>query len=183
MSSQCCPAASRTHEYVLYTAHWDGLGHATAARRPHDSTARSTTPRASQGCLALAQSFVPHQARGRALDRVSGDHRGRGPGLLGIDATTSRTRSYPLRRTAAVIDHGQLAARADLTRDLAIYAPGNSDIEESVRAAALLQGREITATRMPERACTFVRTATVCHDGVPALLAQAGLDNAARGPA
>ena len=37
------------------------------------------------------------------------------------------------------------------TRDLTIYGFGNTDLEESARAMALLQGREVTPDPHPEQ--------------------------------
>lgn len=172
------PGASRKKEYLLFTAHWDQLG-----KTPEGSIYAGAVDDASgvAGLLMLAQSF----ARTRpTLDRS----------LLFIAFTADETqllgaRYYldhplvPLEQTAAVLALQDLHI-GGRTRDLIILDAGNSEIEEYVRGAALLQGREMRPDPRPEQGL-FYRSDAIefALRGVPALYAVAGIDDAARGPA
>jgi Zn-dependent M28 family amino/carboxypeptidase len=175
------PGRKRKDEYVLYTAHWDGLG--TDRSRGGHTTYSGAVDNATglAGLLAIAQSFVrtkPEADRSIVfLATTAGD-----PGLLG-STYYAQNPLYPLRRTAAVIDVDSLLPGGH-ARDLAIFAPGNSDMEEIARSVALLQGRETHGDPLPELGLYFRSDSyTFAHYGVPVLFAQSGLDNAARGPA
>ena len=174
------PGGKHKDEYVLYTAHWDGLGtdrsrggHTTYSGAVDDATGVA-------GLLAIAQSFVrtkPEAERSIVfLATTAGD-----PGLLG-STYYAENPLFPLRRTAAVIDVDSLLPGGH-ARDLAVFAPGNTDMEETARAVALLQGRETHGDPLPELGL-YLRSDSYAfaHQGVPVLLAQSGLDNAARGP-
>ena len=64
-----------------------------------------------------------------------------------------------------------------------VFGAGNSELEESVRGVALLQGREVRPDRQPElgRFYDSDQLSFALH-GVPALYVKAGIDDAARGP-
>ena len=69
------------------------------------------------------------------------------------------------------------------TRDLTIFGAGNTDLEQYARAAALLQGREVTPEPAPERGLYYRSdNFSFAKAGVPPLYAQGGLDDSARGP-
>jgi Zn-dependent M28 family amino/carboxypeptidase len=69
------------------------------------------------------------------------------------------------------------------TRDVIVFGAGNSEIEEYVRGAALLQGRELRPEPHPEQGVYFRSDQyNFARHGVPALYATAGLDDSARGP-
>jgi Zn-dependent M28 family amino/carboxypeptidase len=175
------PGGKRKDEYVLYTAHWDGLGsdRSRGGHTTYDGAVDNATGIA--GLLALAQSFVrtkPEADRSIVFLATTAA----APGLLG-SSYYAENPLYPLRRTAAVIDVDSLLPGGH-ARDLAIFAPGNTDMEDTARAVALLQGRETHGDPFPELGLYFRSDSyTFAHYGVPVLLAQSGLDNAARGPA
>jgi len=65
-----------------------------------------------------------------------------------------------------------------------IIGYGNSELEEYLRDAALLQGREVHPDPNPELGWYYQSDQfSFARSGVPALYAKAGLDDAARGPA
>jgi Zn-dependent M28 family amino/carboxypeptidase len=177
------PGGRHKDEYIVYTAHWDSLGvdaqRAAAGRAVFTGAVDNASGAA--GLLALAQSFVrtkPVPDRSIVfLATTAGES-----GQLGATFYAENP-LFPLRRTAAVIDVDGLLPGGH-SRDLAIFGNGNSDIEDMARAVALLQGRETHPDPFPELGL-YYRTDgyTFAHFGVPALLAQSGLDNAARGPA
>jgi Zn-dependent M28 family amino/carboxypeptidase len=69
------------------------------------------------------------------------------------------------------------------TRDVTVFGFGNSDLEENLREAALLQGREVHPDPNPELGLYYRSDQySFARSGVPALYATAGLDDSARGP-
>jgi Zn-dependent M28 family amino/carboxypeptidase len=174
------PGGSRRREYVIYTAHWDHLGRDAA--RPGHNIFNGATDNASgvAGLLTLAQSFArtkPAADRSIVFLALTGAE----PGLLGSRYYVEHP-LYPLRDTAAVLNLDTLH-RGGPSRDLTIFAPGNSDLEEFARGAALLQGRDVTAEPREERGRYFRSDSfSFAKAGVPVLYAQSGLDDTARGP-
>jgi Zn-dependent M28 family amino/carboxypeptidase len=175
------PGGKHQDEYVLYSAHWDSLG----VDRGHGGHAiyRGAVDNATgaAGLLALAQSFArtkpPPERSIIFLATTAGD-----PGLLG-STYYAENPLFPLRRTAAVINVDSLLPGGH-ARDLAIFGFGNTDMEETARAVALLQGRETHGDPFPELGIYYSSDSyTFAHHGVPVLFAQSGIDNAARGPA
>jgi Zn-dependent M28 family amino/carboxypeptidase len=64
-----------------------------------------------------------------------------------------------------------------------VFGFGNTDLEEYARAAALLQGREVTLEPTPGQGLYFRSdNFSFAKAGVPALYAKGGLDDTARGP-
>lgn len=171
------PGASRKHEYVVFTAHWDGLG-----RSPEGALYPGAVDDASgvAGLLMLAQSF----ARTRpTLDRS----------LLFVAFTADEVqllgaRYYlahplvPLDQTAAVLCLEDLHI-GGRTRDLVVLDAGNSEIEDYVRGAALLQGRVMRPEPHPEQGLYYrAEGIEFALRGVPALDAVSGIDDEGRGP-
>jgi Zn-dependent M28 family amino/carboxypeptidase len=65
-----------------------------------------------------------------------------------------------------------------------VFGFGNSDLEEFARAAALLQGREVSPEPSPQRGMYFRSDSfSFAKAGVPVLYVQGGIDDSARGPA
>jgi Zn-dependent M28 family amino/carboxypeptidase len=178
------PGGKRKQEYVLYTAHWDGLG--VAAQRATARTAHAVFNGAvdnatgAAGLLVLAQSFArtkPVADRSLVfLASTAGE-----AGQLGA-IFYAENPLFPLRQTAAVIGVDGLLPGGH-SRDLAVFGSGNTDMEETARSVALLQGRETHPDPFPQLGLYFRSDSyTFARYGIPALLAQSGTDNAARGP-
>jgi Zn-dependent M28 family amino/carboxypeptidase len=174
------PGGKHRHEYVLYTAHWDHLGRDPVL--PGHNIFNGATDNASgvAGLLALAQSFVrTHPAADRSIAFLA---------LTGTESGLLGSRYYvenpvlPLRETAAALNLDTLK-RGGPTRDLTVFGAGNTDLEASARAMALLQGREATPEPTPELGLYFWSdNFSFARANVPALYAKGGLDDAARGP-
>jgi Zn-dependent M28 family amino/carboxypeptidase len=175
------PGGGRRHEYVVYTAHWDHLGRDLA--HPGHNIFNGAIDNASgvAGLLTLAQSFIrtkPVADRSIVFVALTGAE----AGLLGSRYYAEHP-VFPLRETAAVLNLDTLHIGGP-TRDVTVFGAGNTDLEEYARAAALLQGREVTPEPMPERGVYFQSdNFNFAKAGVPALFAKAGLDDTARGPA
>src|SRR5580704_11150535 len=171
----------KSHEYVLYTAHWDSLG--SDAARPGHNIFNGAVDNATgiAGLLSLAQSFKrtidPKPDRSIAFLATTAAQ----PNLLGSQYYVENP-ILALRETLAVINVDMLL-NGGRSRDVSILGFGNSDLEESVRAEALLQGREAHPDPNPQYGLYFRSDSySFAHRGVPVLYTQAGIDNAARGP-
>jgi Zn-dependent M28 family amino/carboxypeptidase len=171
----------RGHEIVLFTAHWDSLG-ADNARAGHgvfNGAVDNATGVA--GLLVLAQSFVrtlPAADRTLVFLATTAAE----PDLLGSEYYVENP-VFPLRQTAAVIDVETLIDGGP-TRDVSIVGFGNTDLEDTARADALLQGRETRPEPYPQQGRYYQSDSySFAHHGLPVLFLQAGIDSAARGPA
>jgi Zn-dependent M28 family amino/carboxypeptidase len=172
---------NKSHEYVLYTAHWDSLG-SDAARAGHNVFNGAVNDATGiAGLLALAQSFKrtidPEPDRSIAFLATTAAQ----PDLLGSQYYVQNP-ILPLRATLAVINIDMLI-NGGRTRDVSILGFGNSDLDDAVRAEALLQGREVHPDPNPQFGLFFRSDSySFAHRGVPVLYTQAGMDSAARGP-
>ncbi len=171
------PGGERKHEYVVYCAHWDGLG-----RDADGAVIDGAEDNASgvAGLLALAQSFSrtrPAPDRSVAFVAFTGEVAGR----LGSRYYVAHP-VFPLEQTSGAINLDRLHV-GGRTRDVMVFGAGNSELEEFVRAAALLQGREMRPDTRPELGQYYDsdQLSFALH-GVPALYVKSGTDDAARGP-
>lgn len=173
------PGARRKHEYVVYTAHWDHLGRAASAGGAIFNGAVDNASGVA-GLLMLAQSFSrtqPPADRSIAFIAFTGAE----SGLLGSGFYVANP-VLPLRETVAVLNLDQMHIGGP-TRDVMVFGAGNSELEEYLREAAQLQGREVHADPIPERGLYYRSDQfSFAMSGVPALYAKAGLDDTARGP-
>ena len=174
------PGGTRRREYVIYTAHWDHLGR-DASRAGHNIfNGAVDNATGVAGLVTLAQSFVrtkPVPDRSIVfLAFTAAEY-----GLLGSEYYVDHP-VLPLRDTAAVLNLDGLR-NGGPTRDLTILGDGNTDLEQYARAAALLQGREVTPDPTPERGLYYRSdNFSFAKAGVPPLYAMRGLDDSARGP-
>jgi len=172
------PGGTRKHEYVLYTAHWDHLGRDPAGTIYNGAVDNAT---GVAGLLMLAQSFSrthPRPDRSIVFIALSADE----TQLLG-SAYYAENPIFPLRDTAAVLNLDGLHI-GGRTRDVMLLGGGNSELEEYVRAAALLQGREVRPEPYPEQGLYYGSAQfNFARHGVPSLYVKAGIDDSARGPA
>jgi Zn-dependent M28 family amino/carboxypeptidase len=166
-----------SHEYVLYTAHWDSLGF--DGHSIYNGAVDNATGVA--GLLSLALSFKrtdPKPERSIAFLATTAAQ----PDLLGSQYYVANP-TLALRQTAAVINIDTLI-NGGRSRDVSILGFGNTDLEEAARAEALLQGRESRPDPNPQIGLYFRSDSySFAHRGVPVLYTQAGTDSAARGPA
>jgi Zn-dependent M28 family amino/carboxypeptidase len=171
----------KSHEYVLYTAHWDSLG-VDAARAGHNVfNGAVDNATGIAGLLSLAQSFKrtidPKPDRSIAFLATTAAQ----PDLLGSQYYVENP-ILALRETLAVINIDMLI-NGGRTRDVSILGFGNTDLEESVRSEALLQGREAHPDPEPQFGLYFRSDSySFAHRGVPVIYTQAGIDSASRGP-
>jgi Zn-dependent M28 family amino/carboxypeptidase len=171
----------KSHEYVLYTAHWDSLGQDAGGGSHGIYSGAVDNATGAAGLLAIALSFKrtdPKPERSIAFLATTAAQ----PDLLGSQYYVANP-TLPLRQTAAVINIDMLI-NGGRSRDVSILAFGNSDLDEAARAEALLQGRESHADPDAQLGLYYRSDSySFAHRGVPALYMQAGTDSAARGPA
>ena len=171
------PGGERKHEYVLYCAHWDGLGRDAAGAVLNGAQDDAT---GVAGLLTLAQSFSrtrPAPQRSVAFIAFTGGAADRLGSRYYVEHPV-----FALERTSAAIDLERLHI-GGRTRDVTVFGAGNSEIEEYVRGMALLEGREVRPDSRPELGRYYDSDAlSFALSGVPALYASAGTDDAARGP-
>jgi Zn-dependent M28 family amino/carboxypeptidase len=171
------PGGQRKHEYVVYTAHWDHLGRDASGTVFNGAVDNAT---GVAGLLMLAQSFSrTHPAPDRSIGFIAftaGES-----GLLG-SAYYVEHPVLPLNQTAGVLNLDGLHI-GGRTRDVVVFGAGNSELEDYVRGAALLQGREVRPEYHPEQGLYFRSDQfNFARHGVPAIYVKAGIDDSARGP-
>jgi Zn-dependent M28 family amino/carboxypeptidase len=175
------PGTGRKREYVIYTAHWDHLGRQPVQAGGAIFNGAVDNASGVAGLLMLAQSFSrtqPAAERSIAFIAFTAEE----AGLLG-SAYYVENPVIPLRQTAAVLNLDAMHIGGP-TRDVMIIGSGNSELEEYLRDAALLQGREVHPDPYPEQGWYYRSDQfSFARSGVPALYAKAGLDDSARGPA
>jgi Zn-dependent M28 family amino/carboxypeptidase len=175
------PGGSRHREYVVYTAHWDHLGRDPGRAGHNIFNGAVDDASGVAGLLAMAQSFIrtkPVVDRSIVFLALTGTESGR----LGSRFYVEHP-AVPLRDTAAAINLDGLR-NGGPTRDVTLFGYGNTDLEQYARAAALLQGRDVTPEPQPEQGLYFRSDNFSFADaGVPALYEQRGTDDTARGPA
>jgi Zn-dependent M28 family amino/carboxypeptidase len=175
------PGGSRHGEYVVYTAHWDHLGRDPARAGHNIFNGAVDNATGAAGLLTLAQSFArtkPVADRTIVFLAVTGGE----AGLLGSEYYAENP-VFPLRVTAAALNLDALRDGGP-ARDLTIHGAGNTDLEDLARAAALLQGRDVTPEPRPELGLYYGSdNLSFAVAGVPALYAERGMDDTARGPA
>jgi Zn-dependent M28 family amino/carboxypeptidase len=172
------PGSSRKHDYILYSAHWDHLGRGPGGAIFHGAVDNAT---GVAGLLMLAQSFSrtrPPPDRSIVFIAFTAEE----SGLLGSEFYVDNP-LFPLRRTVGVLNLDGLRV-GGRSRDVMVYGFGNSELEEYVRTAALLQGRVVSPEANPEQGLYYRSDQfSFAEHGVPALYVKAGIDDSARGPA
>jgi Zn-dependent M28 family amino/carboxypeptidase len=175
------PGASHKREYVIYTAHWDHLGRQSPQAGGGIFNGAVDDASGVAGLVMLAQSFSrTHPGADRSIAFIA--FTAEEAGLLGSSYYVDHP-VVPLRETAAVLNLDILHIGGP-TRDVMVFGYGNSELEDYLKEAALLQGREIRPDPNPEQGFYYRSDQfTFAKSGVPALYARAGLDDSARGPA
>jgi Zn-dependent M28 family amino/carboxypeptidase len=174
------PGSERPKEYVFYTAHWDHLGMTTlpSGTQIFHGAVDNATGVAALLTLAQSLSRMPQRpARSIVFLSPTAEE----AGLLG-SAYYAEHPVYPLKNTAAVINIDAMHVGGP-TRDVSVVGYGNSELENYLRTAASLQGREVRPEPQPEQG-EFFRSDhfSFAKAGVPALYAKAGIDDAEHGP-
>jgi Zn-dependent M28 family amino/carboxypeptidase len=174
------PGSGRRREYVLYTAHWDHLGRGGEAQGGPIFNGAVDNASGTAGLLMLAQAFSrtrPAPERSIVFLALTGEE----SGLLGSGYYVAHP-VLPLKDTVAVLNLDTLHVGGP-TRDVTVFGFGNSELDDYVRDAAALQGREVHADPTPGTGY-FLSSGhyNFAKHGVPVLYAKGGVDDTARGP-
>ncbi len=175
------PGRRRSHDYIVYSAHWDQFGRDPARAGENVYHGAVDDAAGVAGLLVIAQSFkrtLPPPDRSIVFLAFTGEE----SGLLGSRYYVENP-LFPLAQTVADINVDSLHVGGP-TRDVSVIGFGQSELEGLLRDAAALQGRELHADVRPEDGGYFRSDDfSFAQAGVPALYAVAGSDDAARGPA
>jgi len=174
------PGRYRPDEYVLFTAHWDHLGHCPPVNG--DDICNGAVDNASgvAGLLALAKSEAGAgpAARSMVFMSVTGEE----SGLLG-SAYYAQHPIYPLKATVGGVNMDGLNV-VGRTSDFVITGAGKSDLDAVVTRAAARQSRRIEPESTPEKGYYYRSDHfSFAQAGVPMLDATSGIDVRGRGKA
>lgn len=167
------PGTSRANEYVLYSAHWDHLGHCEPVKG--DGICNGALDNASgvAGLVALAEAAAkagPTQ-RSQVFLAVTAEE----SGLLGSQYYAEHP-IYPLAQTAGGVNMDVLNVNG-ATRDVEVTGVGKSDLDAYVKRYAAAGGRTISAESTPEKGHYYRSDHfSFAKLGVPMLAAGSGED-------
>ena len=175
------PGRTRPGEFVLYTAHWDHLGHCPPAANG-DDICNGALDNASgvAGLLALAKAQVNAGPAARSILFLSVT--GEESNLLGSGYYAAHP-VYPLAQTVGGVNMDGLNV-IGRTSDLVIVGAGKSELEPLLAAAAARQSRRIEPEPTPEKGYYYRSDHfSFAKLGVPMLDAESGIDVRGKGKA
>ncbi len=167
------PGKSRPDEYVLYTAHWDHLGHCEPVKG--DGICNGALDNASGvgGLVALAeaQAKAGPAARSILFLSVTAEE----SGLLGSQYYAEHP-LHPLGQTVGGVNMDVLNVNGR-THDVVITGAGKSELEDYLKRAIVAQHRVIAPETTPEKGHYFRSDHfSFAKLGVPMLAAGSGDD-------
>ena len=174
------PGTSAPGDTVLYTAHWDHLGHCDAVNG--DGICNGALDNASgiAGLIALAeaQAKAGPAKRSMVFMAVTAEE----SGLLGSRYYAEHP-VYPLARTVGGVNMDVLNVTGR-TRDFVLTGAGKSELEDMVKPLVAGQGRHIGTEANPERGGYYRSDHfSFAKLGVPMLAGGSGEDLVAGGVA
>ena len=167
------PGKTRPQDVVLYSAHWDHLGHCEPIKG--DDICNGAVDNASgvAGLVALAeaQAKAGPAARSQVFLAVTGEE----SGLLGSQYYAENP-IYPLSHTVGGVNMDGLNVKGR-THDIVVVGPGKSELEESLKRWAVTQNRVIVPEPTPEKGFYYRSDHfSFAKKGVPMLDADSGQD-------
>ncbi|HUD95201.1 M28 family metallopeptidase [Sphingobium sp.] len=142
------PGKTRPDEYVLYSAHWDHLGHCQAAPDGDDicnGAVDNATGTAALVALAEANVKAGPTDRSQVFLAVTGEE----SGLLGSDYY-GKNPVFPFARTVGGVNMDALSV-AGLARNVVVIGKGKSQLDAYLDRALAAQGRVATTEPTPEK--------------------------------
>lgn len=142
------PGTTRPNEYVLYSAHWDHLGHCEAAPDGDDicnGAIDNATGTAALVALAEANVKAGATPRSQVFVAVTGEE----SGLLGSEYYAANP-VYPLSRTVGGVNMDALSL-AGPAKNVVVVGKGKSELDAYLTAALKTQGRVASAEPTPEK--------------------------------
>ncbi|QGP78263.1 M28 family peptidase [Sphingobium sp. CAP-1] len=142
------PGKTHPDEYVLYSAHWDHLGHCEAAPDGDDicnGAVDNATGTAALVALAQANVKAGPTDRSQVFLAVTGEE----SGLLGSDYY-GRNPVFPFSKTVGGVNMDALSV-AGLARNVVVIGKGKSQLDAYLDRALAAQGRVATLEPTPEK--------------------------------
>lgn len=167
------PGSERPGEYVLYSAHWDHLGHCDPVNG--DTICNGAVDNASGigGLVALAEAYRKRGVPKRSVLFVAVT--AEESGTLGSEYFAAHP-TVPLRQIAGGLNMDSLNVNG-ATRDIVIIGGGKSELEQYLMRAAAAQGRVVKPEPTPEKGYYFRSDHfSFAKLGVPMLYVSAGQD-------
>ena len=167
------PGTARPDELVMYSAHWDHLGHCDAVKG--DDICNGAVDNASgvAGLVALAEASVKAgpTKRSQVFLAVTGEE----SGLLGSKFYAENP-VYPLNKTVGGVNMDGLNVIGK-AKDFVLVGAGKSELEDMVKPLVAAEGRVITLEANPERG-SYYRSDhfSFAKLGVPMLYGESGED-------
>ncbi|HEX7855452.1 MAG TPA: M28 family metallopeptidase [Sphingobium sp.] len=167
------PGKTAPDEHVLYTAHWDHLGHCEPVNGDDICNGALDNASGVAGLIALAKANVAAGPARRSLVfmAVTAEE----SGLLG-SRYYAENPVYPLATTAGGVNMDVLNVNG-ATRDVTMIGGGKSELEAWLLRAAKAQGREVKPEPTPEKG-SYYRSDhfSFAKFGVPMVYAESGDD-------
>jgi Zn-dependent M28 family amino/carboxypeptidase len=167
------PGTARPDEVVMYSAHWDHLGHCDAVKG--DDICNGAVDNASgvAGLVALAEASVKAgpTKRSQVFLAVTGEE----SGLLGSKFYAENP-VYPLNETVGGVNMDGLNVIGK-AKDFVLVGAGKSELEDMVKPLVAAEGRVITLEANPERGAYYRSDHfSFAKLGVPMLYGESGED-------
>ena len=145
------PGTTRPNETVLYTAHWDHLGHCTPVKG--DGICNGALDNASgvAGLIALAEAQAKAGPAKRSIVFLSVT--AEESGLLGSQFYAENP-VYPLATTVGGVNMDGLNVKGP-ARDFVVIGAGKSELEDLMKPLIKAQGRVVKTEPNPERGSYF----------------------------
>lgn len=175
------PGKTHPDEYVLYTGHWDHLGHCAAAPDGDDicnGAIDNATGTAALVALAQAHAKAGPADRSLVFLAVTAEE----SGLLGSDHYAANP-VFPLEKTVGGINMDALSM-AGLARNVTVIGKGKSQLDTYLERALATQGRVASDEPTPEKGYYYRSDHfSFAKRGVPMVYFEGGEDLVAGGEA
>jgi Zn-dependent M28 family amino/carboxypeptidase len=168
------PGTARPDEYVLYTAHWDHLGHCTPNAAGDDicnGAIDNATGTAALVALAEAQRKAGAPARSLVFLAVTAEE----SGLLGSEYYAANP-LFPLAQTVGGVNMDALSL-AGPAKDVTVIGGGKSELDGFLARALEAEGRHATPDPSPEKGFYYRSDHfSFARRGVPMIYIEGGHD-------
>ncbi|MHA6766625.1 M28 family peptidase [Sphingobium ummariense] len=168
------PGKTRPDEYVLYSAHWDHLGHCEAAPDGDDicnGAVDNATGTAALVALAQANVKAGPTDRSQVFLAVTGEE----SGLLG-SAYYGDHPVFPLRQAVGGVNMDALSV-AGLAKNVVVIGKGKSQLDAYLDRALAAQGRVASLEPTPEKGFYYRSDHfSFAKHGLPMLYFEGGQD-------
>ena len=168
------PGSAHPDEAVIYSAHWDHLGHCIPVNGDGICNGALDNASGTAGLIELARRFGADRQRPQrsvVFLSVTAEEQG----LLGSEYYADHP-TFPPSHIVANINMDGLPT-AGLTHDITVVGFGKSEMDDLAARAAQAQGRRVNPDPFPERG-SFFRSDQFhfARVGVPVLYTNAGID-------